>query len=269
MSVPYHGPSNGSCTVASADTVKYRNWRWVARFVWVWYVTSRLKILRRTKGWSDAQYYQETFSIPSQGPGHSVDKFASTRAALTGEIDQDKACARVLDLATGFAFQARHMYEHGYRNVYACDLVPYRLSRARALHGRNGIRYLTADMQTLCMPVGALDAITISVGLHDLPVAAVETTLQECHRALGPGGRLVFMEPRYVEDVSRRWFRWFYRWCCSVADESPYVGEYMKFDVAACMARIGFRPVRRQNVWGRILCIYTFEKTGGQEVAAG
>ena len=241
------------------DSHDHRRWR--LRFVRVWCRTCQLKAARRTENWSDEDYYRRAFSIPDSD-ARSADKFATTRAAITAEIIKDKYSARILDLGSGFGYQANHIGDVGYRHVYACDLVHYRVARGRALHGRNAVRYLAGNMQMLCFPDASFDAITISVALHDLASDAIDRTFGECRRVLKPAGKLVLMEPRYLKDIPSPIHRWAYRLCGNLADESLHMDGYMNLDIRRKLREYGFELVRQQLAWRSILCIYTFETHG-------
>jgi SAM-dependent methyltransferase len=233
---------------------------WLLRFARAWYDTHQLKVRRKRDQLSDAQYYRMAFSIGPRSPEAQCDKFAGTRAAVTHGIGQDPRTARVLDLGTGLGYQARSIWEAGYRQVYACDLVTDRIAIARTLHAATDIKFMIGDMQALGFPEGSLDAITISVALHDLATAGVETVLAECERALVPGGRLVVLEPRWQRDFASAPQRWVYRFCGRLLDESVHLDDFLRFDLAGRLTRRGFTLLSRAVVWHSVLCLYTFEK---------
>ena len=233
---------------------------WLLRFARAWYDTHQLKVRRKRDQLSDAQYYRMAFSIGPRAPEAQCDKFAGTRAAVTLGIGQDPRTARVLDLGTGLGYQARSIWEAGYRQVYACDLVHDRIAIARTLHAGTAIKFMIGDMQVLGFPDGSFDAITISVALHDLATAGVETVLAECERALVPGGRLVVLEPRWQGDFPSAPQRWVYRFCGRLLDESVHLDDFLRFDLAGRLTQRGFTLLSRAVVWHSVLCLYTFEK---------
>jgi ubiquinone/menaquinone biosynthesis C-methylase UbiE len=116
------------------------------------------------------------------------------------------------------------------------------------------------DMQTLGFPDRSLDAITISVALHDLAAVGIEMVLAECERTLVPGGRLVVLEPRWQRDLASAPHRWVYRLCGRLLDESVHLDDFLRFDLAGRLTRRGFALVSRAVVWHSVLCLYTFEK---------
>lgn len=234
---------------------------WLLRFARVWYKTHQLKVRRKREHLSDAQYYRMAFALDHRAPAVKGDKFASIRAAVTRGIGQDRRTAHVLDLGTGLGFQARSIWDAGYRHVYGCDLVPDRIALARTLHAETAIEFMIGDMQSLGFPDRSLDAITISVALHDLPAVGVEMVLAECERALRSGGRLVVLEPRWQRDLASPLHRWVYRYCGRLLDESVHLDDFLRFDLAGRLTRRGFTLLSRAVVWHSVLCLYTFEKT--------
>lgn len=238
----------------------HRNRWWLVRFLSVWARIRWLRWQRRRNGWSDAEYYRRVYSLPDANGNRSSDKFGGVRAMISAQIGKDPCTARVLDLGCGFGFQARHLRAAGYQHVYACDLVPYRLTRGRELFGRDGIRWLAGDMQRLAFPDASLDAITIAVALHDLAPSGIRDVLPECHRVLKPGGRLVMLEPRSLRAITNPLHRWAYRVATTLADESPYLDDYLRLDLVERARREGFTPLAHRVVWGAILCVYAFEK---------
>lgn len=233
---------------------------WLLRFARVWYDMQRLKRRRAKEHWSDRTYYRMVFAeSPGDGVAHG-DGFATTRAKITNGIDKDRRRARLLDLGTGLGFQARSLWDAGYRNVVACDMVPDRIALARRLHAGTGIRFLIGDMRSLSFAPRSLDAITISVALHDVSALGVQAVLAECDRALKAGGRFVLMEPRYEHDLGNPLHRWAYRVCGRLLDESVHVDEFLSLDVTEQLGSLGFRLVRRDVVWHAVLCLYVFEK---------
>lgn len=256
------GLGDGRQTAEAERGNTHGNRWWLVRFLCVWARIRWLRWQRRRKAWSDAEYYRRVYSLPEANHQRSSDKFAGVRAAVTGQIRKDPHAAKVLDLGCGFGFQARHLRTVGYQHVYACDLVPYRLTRGRELFGRDGIRWLAGDMRRLALADASMDAITISVALHDLAPTGIRAVLPECRRVLKPGGRLILLEPRALRAITNPLHRWVYRVTTTLADESPYLDDYLRLDLVEHARREGFTPLTRHVVWGAILCVYAFEKDG-------
>ena len=248
-----------AATPARPPEVRDDRW-WLLRFARFWYVTRRLKRRWAAECWGDRWYYQMVFALEHCAGLAEGDKFASVRAKVTRGIDKDRRTARVLDLGTGLGFQARSIWDHGYRNVFACDVVSDRIALARRLQAATAIHFLIGDMQALGFATGSLEAITIAAALHDLAPAGVEVVLAECDRTLKAGGRLVLLEPRSQRDLTHALHRWAYRVCGRLLDESLHVDGFLRLDLAARLAGLGYVLVSREVLWHSVLCLYTFEK---------
>lgn len=97
---------------------------------------------------------------------------------------------RVLDLGCGYGWFARWAREAGADAVLALDLSERMLARAREMTSDPAIAYERADLETLALPDAAFDLAYSSLALHY--VVGLEALLATVHRAVRPGGWLVF-----------------------------------------------------------------------------
>jgi SAM-dependent methyltransferase len=98
---------------------------------------------------------------------------------------------RIVDLGCGYGWFCRFAREQGAARVLGLDVSERMLARARADTADPGIDYVRADMERLALPAGAsFDLAYSSLALHY--VENLAGLLAEVHRALVPGGRLVF-----------------------------------------------------------------------------
>jgi SAM-dependent methyltransferase len=102
----------------------------------------------------------------------------------------DLAGARILDLGCGFGWFVRWARAQGAAGVLGLDVSENMLARARAAGSDPAIRYARADLESLDLPQAAFDLAYSALALHYLPDLAAP--LAAVHRALVPGGRLVF-----------------------------------------------------------------------------
>jgi demethylmenaquinone methyltransferase / 2-methoxy-6-polyprenyl-1,4-benzoquinol methylase len=96
---------------------------------------------------------------------------------------------QALDLATGtgdiaFALAARGAH------VAGLDLTPRMIELARAKG--TGPRFLVGDMLALPFPAASFDVVTTGYGLRNVP--NLMTAIEEIHRVLKPGGRLLSLD---------------------------------------------------------------------------
>ncbi|MBV8188356.1 MAG: class I SAM-dependent methyltransferase [Alphaproteobacteria bacterium] len=112
---------------------------------------------------------------------------------------------RVVDLGCGFGWFCRFAREAGASHVLGLDLSEKMLARAREASSDGAIVYRRADLEHLDMPPAAFDLAYSSLALHY--IANLKGLLETVHRALVPGGRLVFSveHPLYTAPTTPDW----------------------------------------------------------------
>jgi SAM-dependent methyltransferase len=233
---------------------------WFLSYPAIWYQTLRLKQRRKIQSWSHVRYYREMYALASLSHGNEGDKFSGLRDRITSEVRGDKARCRILDIATGRGYQAANLWAHGYRQVYACDVVPERVAQARHLHAATGIRFFVGAAERLGFPRHSFDAVVISAALHDLTLDEVRAALEECARILIPGGRMIVLEPRFIQHIPWLPVRVVYPLVADLTDESLEIRDFVNFDLASHSGQRGFAMLRLQAVWLGLLSLYTFQK---------
>jgi SAM-dependent methyltransferase len=96
----------------------------------------------------------------------------------------------VLDLGCGFGWFCRWAREEGATRVVGVDVSERMLARARATTQDGAITYTRADLERLDLTPGSFDLAYSSLALHY--IEDLGRLLSEVHRALVPGGSLVF-----------------------------------------------------------------------------
>ncbi|KAA0012012.1 class I SAM-dependent methyltransferase [Billgrantia pellis] len=119
---------------------------------------------------------------------------------------------RVADLGCGFGWATRWMRQQGAASVTGYDLSEKMIGRARAETNDEAIDYRIADLDTLELPVDSFDLIYSALTFHY--VADFARLVSMMHRALAPGGALVFTiehpifmaasQPGWIEDAQGR-----------------------------------------------------------------
>ena len=105
--------------------------------------------------------------------------------------------ARALDLATGTGDLAFALAARG-AGVVGLDVTLRMIELAIAKRGRTahrpavGPRFLVGDMQALPFPSRSFDIVTTGYGLRNVPNLA--TAIEEIHRVLSPGGRMLSLD---------------------------------------------------------------------------
>ncbi|MDE1992011.1 MAG: class I SAM-dependent methyltransferase [Rhizobiaceae bacterium] len=96
----------------------------------------------------------------------------------------------IVDLGCGFGWFCRWAREQGAASVLGLDLSDNMLARAKAETTDGGICYATADLDHLQLPAAAFDLAYSSLAFHY--IEDFGRLLATIHRALRPGGRLIF-----------------------------------------------------------------------------
>jgi SAM-dependent methyltransferase len=111
---------------------------------------------------------------------------------------------KVLDLGCGFGWFCRWAREQGATQVLGLDVSEKMLERARAATADVGISYARVDLELVELLEASVDLTYSSLALHY--IKDLEKLLAKIHRALVPGGYLVFstehpiyMAPRHPE----------------------------------------------------------------------
>jgi SAM-dependent methyltransferase len=112
---------------------------------------------------------------------------------------------RVLDLGCGFGWFCRWARENGGAQLLGTDVSEKMLARARTETTDAAISYITADMEHPELPPAAFDLVYSSLALHY--IRNLGGLLTAVHRALVPGGRLVFSveHPIYTAPTAPGW----------------------------------------------------------------
>lgn len=113
--------------------------------------------------------------------------------------------SRIVDLGCGFGWFARFAAEEGAASVLALDLSERMLARARTENAHPAVTYRAADLDTLDLPEAAFDLAYSALAFHY--VADFARLAGVIHRALAPGGALVFTieHPIYMASAEPGW----------------------------------------------------------------
>jgi SAM-dependent methyltransferase len=151
--------------------------------------------------YDDEGFYGAYGQLPRSRKGlDGAPEWPSLRAMLP-----DMANLKVLDLGCGYGWFCRWARERGARNVVGIDVSERMLARAMAGAADPAIRYVRADLERYEPPPDAFDVVYSSLALHY--IVDIERLLAAVHRALVPGGILVFsMEhPMFTAPMNPGW----------------------------------------------------------------
>jgi len=112
---------------------------------------------------------------------------------------------KVLDLGCGYGWFCRWARENGAAAILGIDVSEKMLARAAATTQDEAIRYERADLEQLELPPAAFDLVYSSLAPHY--VKDLDRLMAQVHRALVPGGSLVFSaeHPIYTAPAAPGW----------------------------------------------------------------
>lgn len=112
---------------------------------------------------------------------------------------------RVVDLGCGFGWASRWMREQGAVSVLGLDVSENMIRRARADTIDPEIEYRISDIEILELPAAAFDLAYSALTFHY--IKDFQRLAGMLHRALAPGGRLVFTieHPIFMAATSPHW----------------------------------------------------------------
>jgi len=111
----------------------------------------------------------------------------------------------VVDLGCGFGWFCRWAREQGAARVLGLDVSEKMLAQARVAIGDTAVTYARTDLERLDLPAASFDLAYSSLALHY--ISDLAGLLATVHRALVPGGRLVFSieHPIYMAPARPGW----------------------------------------------------------------
>jgi SAM-dependent methyltransferase len=136
--------------------------------------------------YDDEQFFEGYSRLPRSIEGlDGAPEWPSLRAMLP-----DLRGRNVLDLGCGFGWFCRWAREHGAARVLGIDVSEKMLARAANDTHDHAITYRRADMEQLQLSPSSFDLTYSSLAFHYLE--GLDRLISEVHRALVPGGNLIF-----------------------------------------------------------------------------
>ena len=151
---------------------------------------------------------QNIYDNPDFFAGYS--QLERSQTGLTGMAEwpalrallPDLKAKRVVDLGCGYGWFCRWARDQGAQEILGIDISERMLARARAEPGEGGIAYKQSDLETLILPDAAFDLAYSSLVFHY--VEDLARLFMTVHRALVPGGKLVFSIEHPIYMAPRR-----------------------------------------------------------------
>lgn len=162
---------------------------------------------------------------------------------LTDRIAADGSPGRILDMGCGFGKSTRPFWEtfrdaeiHGVDIAAPClEVAAMDAADAQA---RN-VRYRQMNAASTDYPDEHFDLVTSTMLVHEMPPDDVESVLDEAHRVLEPGGRMVHLDFLPVDDPFRRFIHFGH----ARRNNEPYMEPLAGMDLPALLEEKGFTDI--------------------------
>ena len=163
---------------------------------------------------------------------------------------------RLLELFSGTASLALMAAERGARAV-ALDRSAAMLRVAGEKAARAGFQLsrVRGDSALLPFREGSFDRVIACLGMHEVPVAAMELALEESFRVLAPGGRLVIMDFHRAEGLAG-----FIQKLLFLFVEGEDARRWVAVDIQTLLREKGFKGFRRRFLYRGTMQIITVQR---------
>ena len=163
---------------------------------------------------------------------------------------------RILDLCCGTGLLSRELARRlgPDGEVVGVDASEAMLEQARLAGGR--VVYVRAEADSLPLPDGHFDGVTLFLGLHEITQAARLPALREVRRVLRPGGRGLVLDFASGGPALRRGA---VRLALS-ALEGPEAGTITEPGLSVLLSQAGLRPERPRPVFLGVLEVVGFAR---------
>ena len=165
---------------------------------------------------------------------------SSVRKKITQEINPVNKT--VLDVATGTGSLAIALSLNA-KEVVGIDLSLQMLDVAKKKKTNDNLSFLQMDASEMSFEDDKFDIVTISLGLHDMPLEIRTSVLEEAKRVLKKDGKLYILEYDLPQNK-------FIGWCSSRlinTFESKYYLSFIKSELADYLSSFGFKIEGKTN----------------------
>lgn len=134
--------------------------------------------------------------------------------------------SRILDVATGTGHQAFAFAQKGY-DVVGIDLSEDMLAAARKHNRFENLELIIGDATKMPFEDSSFDVVSISLALHDMPLAIRKSVLKEIGRVAKPSGKVVVID--YSSPKAGFWQTLTYK--LTKTYESQYYPSFIQSDI--------------------------------------
>lgn len=159
---------------------------------------------------------------------------------LADLIGEGGAPASLLDMGCGFGKSTRPFWET-FRDteIHGIDISAPCLEVA-AMEAADGqarnVRYRQMSAAATDYADARFDVVTSTMLVHEMPPPEVEAVIDEAHRVLAPGGRMIHLDFLPAEDAFSRFIHFGHAW----RNNEPYMEPLAGLDLPAILRERGF-----------------------------
>ncbi len=148
----------------------------------------------------------------------------------------------VLDVATGTGSLAIALSSSA-KKVVGIDLSSKMLNVAQKKKANSNLSFLQMDASNMAFQDNEFDVVTISLGLHDMPVEIRKLVLKEVKRVLSSDGKLYILDydlpqNKLIGSISSSLINIY---------ESKYYLDFIKLDLSSYLNSLGFKLESKAN----------------------
>ena len=156
----------------------------------------------------------------------------------------------ILDMATGTGAVACIIKKYiPNASVIGIDLSNTMLSIAKAKAQRQNyeMSFLLENIERTNFKNSQFDAITLSFGLHELPLEHRKNIFKEAHRLLKKGGRFIIMDFNNPRNILLRWLLYFHIFLAE-----KYAKSLLEQDLEKEMQKIKYQTFKKIHYGGLV-----------------
>lgn len=161
---------------------------------------------------------------------------------LAERVPDDLQVNHAVDLACGFGkttFSVAKRYRDAAVTGVDLSAPVLRLGRKMASVRGLSIDWVQADAEATPLVSGSVDLVTVSMALHELPLATVVAVCSEARRILRPGGVFLALETRLIGDPFRDLLGAYH----SEITGEPYINDFRAASFPQLAREGGFEEV--------------------------
>lgn len=170
-------------------------------------------------------------------------------------LEINPAGKSILDVATGTGSLAIELSQSA-KKVVGIDLSSNMLDVAEKKAKSENLSFLQMDASKMDFADDEFDIVTISLGLHDMPLEIRTLVLKEVKRVLKPSGELFILEydlpnTNFLHSISSRFINIY---------ESKYYLDFIQSDFDSYLNALGFKIEKKTSYLSRYLRLIQLSK---------